>query len=586
MQVYVLFSSKRERGNEMKHLRKVMTLVIAAIMALAVSVPALAAQGALDGDISVTGLDNSDKVSYYQILVEAADTSDTTAYKGWKLAEGFTGLTIDGKTGAEAVEAILTSGITQDQANAIAALAANATAKGTNMAVTNGTWKVDEPAAGLYMVLVTAGKSGVIYNPAFVGADYVSNTGDDPKNESNTIAITATYGEDAIAKKTELIVHKTAEDANSAVEQAISSKYGEIAKFTVESQIPVFLNSFKNPKYDIHDQVSSGLELVIDAEHPVTVKVAGQEVAAGADTYTLTPATDNKSFDIVFAESYLKAGVSVRDIVVTYYGKVVDPRTANLVVNDNDVTISYSNGPTTDKGAVKDETNHYTFNIGGEVKGEDGEITKGNEIKKVGIDENGKEITVTTPTGEEKKVKVSPLAGAKFGLYTDADCTKLFVNDRYADGATFTTGDDGIISFFGLDEGTYYVKEITAPAGYVKDNTAHKVEISATYTEVQKTETADGGIVVEYTTKVLTSYTIKVDGKDAATYTATWDNEGQTVENETYTIVETDIVNDKGTELPSTGGMGTRILYTVGGIMLVGGAIALVSKKRAASLEK
>lgn len=113
--------------------------MLAAFMALAVSVPALAAQGVLDGDISVTGLDDSDKVSYYQILVEATDTSDTTAYKSWKLAEGFTGLTIDGKTGAEAVEAILTSGITQDQANAIAALAANATAIGTDMAVSSGT---------------------------------------------------------------------------------------------------------------------------------------------------------------------------------------------------------------------------------------------------------------------------------------------------------------------------------------------------------------------------------------------------------------------------------------------------------------
>ena len=51
-------------------------------------------------------------------------------------------------------------------------------------------------------------------------------------------------------------------------------------------------------------------------------------------------------------------------------------------------------------------------------------------------------------------------------------------------------------------------------------------------------------------------------------------------------VIKFDVENNKGTELPSTGGMGTRILYTVGGIMLVGGAIALVSRKRVANMEK
>jgi len=43
----------------------------------------------------------------------------------------------------------------------------------------------------------------------------------------------------------------------------------------------------------------------------------------------------------------------------------------------------------------------------------------------------------------------------------------------------------------------------------------------------------------------------------------------------------TDVINNKGTTLPSTGGIGTTIFYIVGGILLVGAAIILVSRRKA-----
>ena len=42
----------------------------------------------------------------------------------------------------------------------------------------------------------------------------------------------------------------------------------------------------------------------------------------------------------------------------------------------------------------------------------------------------------------------------------------------------------------------------------------------------------------------------------------------------------TEILNKKGSLLPSTGGIGTTIFYIVGGILVVGAAILLVTKKR------
>lgn len=46
------------------------------------------------------------------------------------------------------------------------------------------------------------------------------------------------------------------------------------------------------------------------------------------------------------------------------------------------------------------------------------------------------------------------------------------------------------------------------------------------------------------------------------------------------------VENNSGTELPSTGGMGTTIFYVVGGILVAGAAILLVTKKRMGVSEK
>ena len=42
-----------------------------------------------------------------------------------------------------------------------------------------------------------------------------------------------------------------------------------------------------------------------------------------------------------------------------------------------------------------------------------------------------------------------------------------------------------------------------------------------------------------------------------------------------------DVENNSGTELPSTGGIGTTIFYVVGGILLLGAAIVLVARRKA-----
>ncbi len=47
-----------------------------------------------------------------------------------------------------------------------------------------------------------------------------------------------------------------------------------------------------------------------------------------------------------------------------------------------------------------------------------------------------------------------------------------------------------------------------------------------------------------------------------------------------------DIKNNKGSVLPSTGGIGTTILYIIGGILIVGAVVFLVARRRAAKAEE
>ena len=149
----------------------------------------------------------------------------------------------------------------------------------------------------------------------------------------------------------------------------------------------------------------------------------------------------------------------------------------------------------------------------------------------------------------------TPLPGAKFRLYTDEKCENELklkadttnttcyypVLNNNDDGADMVSPADGKFSICGLNEGTYYLKEVETPAGY---NTAEPAKL---------------------TFKV--PYNIKINVAD--------DLKKDTDGNMSVTIV-----NKSGVVLPSTGGMGTTIFYVVGGLLMVGAAVLLVTKKR------
>lgn len=562
----------------MKHIKKVITLLLAVVMTLSMSSVVFAAgERTSDATISVTDLTVGDVVTPYQVI-------EWKEGAGWAFKAPFDALSADdlkeilGTPAVKDAQGNITTPavpgkITQAMANKIAKLATGGTA---DPALTTTTWSKSNPAPGLYMVAIAAKKSGVVYNPAFVGADFEGG------NTTNTISITATYSDTAVAKKKTIETLKTV-DANEdspEIKAAKASMVGDVVSFHITTTIPVFLDSYKNPSFKLTDEISDGMKLKVDADHPIKVKygetteaveAVNDGTATGDDNVTIKKDSDTK-YTAEFKKEYLDANEVAVPVEVTYFAEITNEAKFNVNRDDNTVTVEYSNGPNNEKGVEKDVTNHYTFSIGADIIGKQGK--KGYEAVKVGVDAEGNELTelteVTLDNGDDTDT-ARALAGATFELYRTSDDKKI---------GEFTTKADGIISFSGLDADEYYLVEKSAPSGYIMTSQDKiPVVITANYEEKNITETVNG-MEVKYQTSVLKDYTVTINNHSTK---YTFSNEGETLVDPVIHDITTDearIANTKGQGLPSTGGIGTIIFYTLGTILVAGCGIVLVSRRR------
>lgn len=173
-------------------------------------------------------------------------------------------------------------------------------------------------------------------------------------------------------------------------------------------------------------------------------------------------------------------------------------------------------------------------------------------------------------TDEKGKV----LDGATFELHQQEDCSdeamKFVVTDtgyRLAAAGeadqtpTITAGE---VKIEGLAAGIYYLKEITAPAGYNKLIKPVKVEI------IENLNNTPGD-----------AYAGQAFDKDGNRLAPTIKMNDVEVEATSGQFV-LNVINKTGAELPSTGGMGTTVFYVVGILLMAAAVVALITKKRMA----
>ena len=299
---------------------------------------------------------------------------------------------------------------------------------------------------------------------------------------------------------------------------------GDVVNF----QLDIVVKDGQPKGYVVHDKMSEGLTFNSGSVSVFLLRHSDDEASGYLETgYTLvTNPGDGCTFEVKFDDGTLEPNDAV---TISYTATVNNKAVIAGSGNTNEAYLQYNNNKTT----VKHTTTTYVWGMG---------------VRKYTDLGSGKEDT--------------PLADAEFQLYKMDGETKKYA--KFAETGTNTsiyklTGWDadasnaakvktpasGNIQFEGLDAGTYYLEETKAPTGYNKLTAPITVVISSTLP----------------TTGGTASYTVTADGATTTDYTVR-------------------VENKAGTELPSTGGIGTTLFYVIGGGLMVAAIVLLVTKKR------
>lgn len=405
--------------------------------------------------------------------------------------------------------------------SALAATAAGITEDGTDTTEADGIASFTGLALGYYLVVETTPPAGYTAGSPFLIAVPSTNNYDGIGDGSQWV-----YDVKATPKNANISISKTLAAAEEGAEQDGTVAVNDYVKYEITTEIPSYPAEYfahaNGVKFEITDEMSSGLNIQNDVDHPVTVAVGENDnVAAGADTYTLsaTPQPgEGADLTVSFVQSYIQAHPG-EDVTITYYAQVTGNAVSGTAGNPNDVTLTYNNNPgQTTTTTPPEPVTVYSFDL---------------QVEKF-TEEGGQQT----------------LNGATFELYSDAAMTE---ENKVGEG---TTANGGILNFELLDEGTYYLKETQAPAGYTLMANPIKVTITAT----------SGGaftLTVNDTSVTATSgqYISRIDAANGTAVIA--------------------VENHKGFTLPTTGGMGIALFVIIGiaGIAAVSIVITKKTKK-------
>ncbi len=377
---------------------------------------------------------------------------------------------------------------------------------------------------------------------------------------NQSVTINDAYKDDTLKDTIKVVnekpsMEKQVKTGVDAYGKATDASVGDVVTWKVTAAVPSNVN--KLAKYILTDTMSSALTWV-DAEANLTIEPnQNVDLAEGTD-YTLTVPEDGKeggtwTIEFTTAGKEKLAASKVTSISVTFNTRLNKNATVNNKGNLNDASLTYSNGfksndeeyptqPDPKDEVIKNEASVYTF---------------GMNIEKVdGKDSRGK------------------LQGAEFDLYlykgseenpTEAD---LKNPDKAVKVGHYTTDVYGEIHVSGLKNGTYYLVETKAPTYTVEGKT---------YSYNLLKEPVKVVVNVQY--EVTTTTTIKTDANGNVTtnkieskkYVGGENNSGN------YKVI---IKNNKGFNLPTTGGFGTLLFSGIGVLLVVAGVGVLLSLKK------
>lgn len=381
------------------------------------------------------------------------------------------------------------------------------------------------------------------------------------KVENRTIEV---VNEKPVVKKTVL------NSDNTTYNNETDSRIGKLVTWKVEATIPTNIKELKT--YTITDTMSAGLTYdPTTADLKVAVTKSGDETETllnegENEDYTLnapTSSTAGDTWTITFTEAGKEKLATGDTVVITFKTLVNENAVVGKGGNLNTVTLNYSNEILPDDSIDKPKTSTdedkavvYTFGIG--VLKIDG---KNGTTKLQGVEFDLYKYTGDKISGVKEADLTNSATGEKIKVSGNAGSYKV----DNADTAKLTTDKNGNITVNGLENGVYYLVETKTVDDYnlLKEPVRVEIEVSYSVTETKTTVTNTDGTTT-------TTSTISETYSNGGT-----NNNG---------IITTTIKNNKGFELPTTGGFGTILFSVIGILLMAGGAVVLfrANKKKTA----
>ena len=297
----------------------------------------------------------------------------------------------------------------------------------------------------------------------------------------------------------------------SKTDDKVSAEVGEKVNYTITGKVPDY-TGFTTYTYKITDTMTDGLTF----QNDVKVFVSDKDVTLDC-TRTYDAENNANTFTVSIPVKSYTIGAEIK---VTYSALVNEKAVGQI--SNNSATLTYSNNPSEGTEATTTPVVETVYS------------------SRIVIDKH--------KTGDED----TKLKGAEFVLYKEVTPAGGTATKQYykwneeskevewvaeqSSATVKTTNDQGAASFDGPTNGTYYLVETKAPAGYNQ------------LTDVK---------------------TIIINGDDTGA----------------NLIVTEKVENKTGTILPSTGGMGTTVFYVLGFVLVVGAGVLLVTKKRMSQSE-